>query len=189
MLETLQSILVNYPVLAPFIFVIVRIIPIVFAPVPGLVLDFIGIAVFGWFYGFILAEIAVLIGTTIAFYIGRVFREPVVRRFTSLEKVYKWESKYSENQQFWGLVFMRALTSPVFDYLSYAAGLTNISFRKYILITFVASTPLAFSFYYFGSASIERGIGIAIAFFVIVFLVMQISQWRENKKNYGKDVF
>lgn len=174
MIETIQSILLDYPVLAPVIFVLIRIIPIVVAPIPGLVVDFVGIAVFGWLQGFILAETAVIIGTTIAFYIGRIFREPAVARFTSIEKVDEWREKYSENQQFWFLVFARALTSPVFDFVSYAAGLTKISYKKYITITFIASAPLAFSFYYIGSSSLTHGIWFSVGFFAVVFLGMYV---------------
>lgn len=177
MLETLQQVLIDHPILAPALFVLIRIIPIVIAPIPGLVFDFVGVAVFGWLQGFILAETAVLLGTTIAFYIGRIFREPAVRRFTSLEKVDAWREKYSEDQQFWFLVFARALTSPVFDFVSYAAGLTNISYKKYILITFTASAPLALSFYYIGDSSFSHGVWFSLGLFVVIFLGMYVSKF------------
>jgi len=186
MLEILKELLIEYPLIAPLLFIIARMIPIIIAPLPGIVVDIVGIAVFGWLYGFILAEVGIMLGAISAFYIGRYFREPAVRRFTFLKKVHEWESKYSERQKFWGLVAMRAATSPSFDYISYAAGLTNISFTKYTLSTFIGTFPLMLSIYYFGGFSIEKGALIGVAFFG--FLFMGIYLWTVFMKKKFKEL-
>jgi len=170
MLEILKEFLIEYPLIAPLLFIIARMVPIILAPIPGILVDIIGIAVFGWFYGFIFAEVGIILGAISAFYIGRYFREPAVRRFASLKKVHEWESKYSERQKFWGLVAMRAITSPLFDYISYAAGLTKISFTKFTLSTFIGTFPLMLSVYYFGDFSIKKGALTSVIFFGFLFL-------------------
>jgi len=171
MIEALKELLIQYPLVAPILFIIARMVPIIFAPIPGILVDIVGIAVFGWLYGFILAEIGIMLGAVTAFLIGRYFREPVVRRFVSLKKIHEWESKYSERQKFWSLVIVRATTSPLFDYISYAAGLTKIDLRKYTLSTFIGTFPLMFSIYYFGGFSIKGGALTTVVFFSFLLVV------------------
>ena len=174
MIETLQQFLVDYPVIAPLVYVVVRTLPIIIAPLPGVVIDLVGIAVFGWVYGFFLGITGVFIGTAVAFGVSRYFREPVVKRFAKLEAVHAWEEQYSNRQKFWGLVVLRAATSPMFDYVSYAAGLTKISFVMYMLSTVIGVLPFMFSIYYFGGFSVERGVPTVIGFLVIVSLIMYV---------------
>ena len=180
--EFLTNLLFNYPLLAPILFILVRTVPIVIAPIPGILVDAIGIFVFGWAKGFILAMVGIMLGAMAAFWIGRYFREPLVRRFASLRKVHEWEDKYSERQKFWALVFMRITTSPLFDYVSYAAGLSKISAAKFFFSTFIGTLPLVFGFYYFGGLFFSKGLYTAIALFSILSVL-----WVLFKKTDMKD--
>lgn len=186
MLEVLKELLIEYPLVAPLLFILARMVPIVVAPIPGILVDIIGIAVFGWVYGFLLAEIGIMLGSIVAFMIGRYFREPVVRRFASLKKIHEWESKYSERQKFWSLVVVRATTSPLFDYVSYAAGLTKIDLGKYVLSTFIGTFPLMFSIYYFGGFSIRGGVIATAVFFLLLLLGTYFWNLSFNRKSSTK---
>lgn len=125
--------------------------------------DLVGIAVFGWLYGLVLAGIGVMIAAMTTFFIARYFREPLLRRFVSLQKIHIWESQFSEKEKFWHLVWLRIITGPFFDYLSYAAGLSKMKAGTYFWSTFFGALPLGFIIYYFGNTSFTKGpIGIAI---------------------------
>ena len=169
--EILSQLLEQYPLLAPFIFILARAIPIVLAPIPGLIFDFIGIAIFGWKLGLILALLGAHLGATLAFYIARYFRESAVKHFAPLRLVHEWEEQYSERQKFWMLVAARFITSPFFDYVSYAAGLTKISFRKYILSTLIGIAPFMFGIYYFGGLALYQGWFYLFSFFIGIFIL------------------
>lgn len=181
MLDTLQNILINYPIAAPIIFIIVRILPVVIPPIPGLLIDVIGIAVFGWFYGFILAVISITIASMISFFIGRKFREPLIGKFISIKKIHEWEDKLSEKEKFWALVSIRFVSSPFFDIINYVAGLTKIKASHYLLSSVIVSIPLCFMIYYFG------GIILNVPFILLSTLVVIIPLliWNKihNKRN------
>jgi uncharacterized membrane protein YdjX (TVP38/TMEM64 family) len=181
--ELLKELLIQYPLIAPLIFIIGRAIPVVFAPIPGILVDLIGLYYFTWWHGFILAEIGILIGSAIVFWIARKFREPLLKRYISIQKLHSWEDSYSEKQKFWGLVFIRLTTSPMFDYISYAAGLTKISFSKYMLTTFIGTLPLMFGIYYFGSMFIGKGPYIVAIGTAVVGIVVWIIKKRSEKKD------
>ncbi len=62
MLNTLKDILNQYPILAPAIFIVIRASAIILPPIPGIIIDLIGIVVFPWFLGFMYGEIGVVLG-------------------------------------------------------------------------------------------------------------------------------
>ncbi len=167
----LTNVLSNYPILAPLIFIGIRASAIVFPPIPGIVIDLIGIAVFPWFLGFVYGEIGVVLGAMIAFWIARKFREPLVKKFVSLDKLDAWEKKLSSDQEFWFLVGLRLFFNPLFDYVSYAAGLTRISTGKYLLTTVIGTLPTMFVIYYFGGLSMSKGIYFGGGFILLLLLI------------------
>jgi uncharacterized membrane protein YdjX (TVP38/TMEM64 family) len=171
MKDTLINILLQYPILAPLVFIVVRALAIIFPPIPGIVIDLIGVAIFPWFLGFIYGEIGVVVGAFIAFWIARKFREPLVKKFVPLNKVNQWEEKLSNNQEFLFWVGLRLFFNPLFDYVSYAAGLTKISTTKYILTTVLGTVPTMFVIYYFGGLSISKGVIFSLGFVLILFIV------------------
>lgn len=171
MQEILFSLFSNYPILAPIIFIIVRSLAIIIPPIPGILIDLPGIITFGWFWGFIYAEIGIMLGAMIAFSIARRFREPIVRRISSLQKIEEWENKLSENQKFWTLVAIRLPTNALFDYISYAAGFTKISFVKFFFSTLLGNIPSVFLVFYFGGLSFQKGIYYSITFLIALFIM------------------
>ncbi len=187
MSELLKELLIQYPLIAPLTFIIGRTIPVVIAPIPGILIDLIGLYYFVWWYGFILAEIGILLGSAIVFWISRKFREPLLKRFLSIQKLHAWEDSYSEKQKFWGLVFIRLTTSPMFDYISYAAGLTKISFWKYMLSTFIGTLPLMLGIYYFGGMFVDYGAYVLAVGTGVVGGIVWVINKRLNKEIEKKD--
>lgn len=163
MTDFFAQLFLTYPALAPILFVVVRAVAIIIPPIPGVLIDTLGILMFGWAYGLVLGESGVLIGSLGSFWLARSFREPLVGRITSLRKVEVWEERYSERQKFWGLVGIRLVAIPLFDYISYAAGLTKIKWRTFILSTLLGTLPVMFAFYYFGEAAFNKGVYFGIA--------------------------
>lgn len=156
MLDSLQQFLIAHPILAPLIFVVIRIIPVVFPPIPGILIDAVGIVVFGWFFGFIYGTIGLMLGIMLAFYLGRVFREPLVRKFVPIKKMHEWENSYSEKQKFWALLVARILTASFFDAVSYVIGLTTISTFTFFITTLIVALPTMFLIYYFGDIVVSH---------------------------------
>ncbi|MFA4881125.1 MAG: VTT domain-containing protein [Candidatus Doudnabacteria bacterium] len=171
MQETLVQFFKNYPIVAPIIFILLRSVAVIIPPIPGLVFDLVGIAVFGPLVGFIYAETGVVLGAMVAFYIARRFREPMVKRFVSLQKVNKWEQTVSERKKFWALVAIRLPTNTFFDYISYGAGLTTIKAGKFFLSTLIGNMPMMLVIYFLGGLAFQKG------FYYIVMFVLAVLIW------------
>lgn len=157
--------------LAPLISIFLRTTAIVIAPIPGTPIDLINLVIFTKMAGFIYAEVSVMLGSCINFYIGRKFGEPVVKNLVDVSKIHIWEQRINEHSGFWGLVFIRMCTVLIFDYLSYVAGLTKMSFGKFFITSLLSSIPPLAAFYYFGGILFEKQLFLTIVL-IIPFLVL-----------------
>ncbi len=170
MQETLVVFLKEHYLIAPLVFILLRSTSIIIPPIPGLIFDLVGIAVFGPVLGFIYAETGSMLGAMIAFLIARHLRQPVVKRLISLQKLEKWEKTVSEHKKFWTLVAMRLPTNAFFDYISYAAGLTRIKASTFFFSSLLGNLPIMILFYAFGGVAVRLG-WYYVAAFVILVLV------------------
>lgn len=147
----------EHPYLAPLLFIILRAIPVIIPPIPGVALDVLGIAVFGWKVGLALALVGGHIGAAVAFFLARYYRDFVARYLAPIRTLHRLEDRYSEKEKIIMLIVVRFVTSPVFDYVNYIAGFTKLSFSKYMLSTFIGVLPYSFCIYYFGDKLLMRG--------------------------------
>lgn len=169
--HALAALLANHPILAPVLFVLCRAIAIVIPPIQGFVVDLLGLATFGWFPAFLLAEIGIMVGALTAFGLARRFGKPLVHRFAALQKIERWRSALSGRQEFIAWTILRLGTNPAFDYISYAAGLTTCRLSLFVWSTLIGSAPSVFLFFYLGGIALRFGLqqfAITLACFVVV---------------------
>lgn len=116
------------------IFILLQIVQVVAAPIPGELSGFIGGYLYGPFWGTIYSTIGLTLGSWLAFMLARFFGEPL------LEKVVKKEvfEKFAHFMEHKGLlVFFLLFLIPGFpkDYLCYIMGVSRISALTFIIIS------------------------------------------------------
>ncbi len=145
-------------IIGAILLVLIRALSNVLPAIPGGMIAFSAVPIFGWLTAFICNMLGILLGASIAFFLARIYREPLVTRFTSLSKIHKLEKQVSGKKQFMALVAFRLFTVPVVDISSYVVGLTKISFPKFVVATFLATLPTIATFY-FGDEIYKRIFG------------------------------
>jgi uncharacterized membrane protein YdjX (TVP38/TMEM64 family) len=182
--EIIQQFLEFNVALAPVIFIIIRTISVVLAPIPATPLDLISIALFGRVAGFIYALISIMLGASIAFWLARQFGESLVSRFISMEKIHEWEDKLEKNSGFMDIVAFRFVTTAfLFDYLNYIMGLMKMNFIKFFIISLLGGGMAMAIFYYFGGLFLEKQLYLAL---VIAFAVFAFSYFLKKGKIFSK---
>ncbi|MDP3881098.1 MAG: VTT domain-containing protein [bacterium] len=171
-----------YPVFAPIIIILLRFSTAVLAPLPGLPISFASIAVLPWWEAWVYNFIGMELGLVAAFFIARKFREPAVRHFAPLEKVHAWQEKISHRKQFWGFAGLRFGTIYVCDFVSYAAGLSRLSFSSFLIITLMIDIPLSLIFFFFGGIALRYGVYIFVGFILLSVLTMLGWKYFKGKK-------
>ena len=158
-------------IIGAILLILLRTLSNVLPAIPGGMIVFSTIPIFGWFAAFIYNVTGILLGASIAFFLARIYREPLVSRFASLNNIHKLEKQVSGKKQFVALVAFRLFTVPVVDISSYVIGLTKISYTKFALATFFATLPTIATFY-FGEEIYKRVFGKKLFIGVIVMLII-----------------
>jgi uncharacterized membrane protein YdjX (TVP38/TMEM64 family) len=131
------------------------------APVPSFLITFANGLAFGVFWGWVLSLFGHVLAAAVCFGIARSLgRAPVevLVGKTGLESADRWFARWGMYAVFVG----RLVPGVAFDVISYAAGLTRMGFRNFLVATALGIMPQTFLYSYLGRQAPE---------YVTVFLV------------------
>ena len=122
----------------PLLFIVIQIAQVVIAVIPGGLTCLAGVVFFGPWYGFLYSAVGIIIGSCINFYLARRYGEKFIRLFVSDETYEKTKKKFLTGKMF-DVVFTAAILLPCApdDVLCMLAGLTDMSWRKFLTILFL----------------------------------------------------
>lgn len=108
---------------------------------PGIILS---VGLYGLKVGLLISYLAGLVSATINFYLSRKYGRLLIRKVIGkhgLEHVDYYANRFGLRT----LILGRLFGFPIFEVISYAGGLTSMSFRTYILITIIFGALPAFT--------------------------------------------
>ncbi len=142
-LEVLRAFFDSWGIVAPVIYVLIVVVEVVVAPIPGTMLYLPGGVIFGGFWGGLLSLVGNVIGSGIACAIIRTLAGRNVVDFFDQAALDKYQ-RYIEKRglAIIALLRMNPLTSS--DIVSYAAGLTLVPIWKVMAGTCLGMAPLCF---------------------------------------------
>ncbi len=174
----------GFGVWGPVVYIVVFAASMLFAPLPTAPMPLVAAAVFGPALGFLYTISATAIGSTICFWVARRLGRPVLRRLTSqraLDKIDELGARLGIRL----LIVLRLFPVAGVDYVSYAAGLTQMRFPTYIVISVLASAPILILAAVLGDAVLERNrellIGAAIGIVGFFALPIVWVWWRQRR--------
>jgi uncharacterized membrane protein YdjX (TVP38/TMEM64 family) len=162
------------------LFLLVVIIEVVIAPIPGGAVGYLGAARFGFWQAWPLLYIGNLIGTFLVFSLARKFGAPLFEENTSS----KTRERYDRLLEGHPLLLWFFYTVPLIpvDVLSVLAGLSHMSRRRFFTIAFTGYFFYTAIVAYVGS-SLAHLIGITEALSVIgVVFVVILGAWLWNQQ-------
>jgi uncharacterized membrane protein YdjX (TVP38/TMEM64 family) len=171
--ELLTQITSEYGALAPVFYIGIYVVSAV-AFLPSSPLTLVGGVLFGPLYGTIYTLIGATLGSSLAFLLARYISGGFMTKASS--GLVKHLAQYDERIAKHGLltvIFFRLLPLFPFNGLNFALGLTRISFRDYVLGTFLGIIPGTTVLVFFGdSLASLNPFKIAVAFGLVVLLML-----------------
>ena len=142
--EQIRLLISSFGTSAPPVFMLVQILQVIFAPVPGEATGFIGGYLFGTLPGFIYSSIGLTVGSWLNFVIGRFLGERYVRKRIPAKQFQKIDGLVKRQ----GVIVLFILfLFPGFpkDYLCLALGVSTLPMKIFILLSGIGRMPGTFA--------------------------------------------
>lgn len=139
----------SYGPMAAVVSFILMVLQSIAAPIPAFLITLSNAAIFGWVKGAILSWSSAMAGAALCFFIARALGRDVVEKLTSkgaMESVDVFFEKYGK----YTILICRLLPFVSFDFVSYGAGLTSMSFWSFFVATGIGQLPATIVYSYVG---------------------------------------
>jgi uncharacterized membrane protein YdjX (TVP38/TMEM64 family) len=142
-LDVLRRYLATWGVFGPLAYVLLVIVEVLIAPLPGTLLYAPGGAIFGGFLGGSLSLVGNVIGAGLACAIARFWGEPLTRSLDS-ERLTSIRDTLAA-RGLWLILLLRLNPLTSSDLVSYAAGLGGVPAWKVVVGTLIGMAPLCYA--------------------------------------------
>ena len=148
---------------------------------------FANASLFGWWKGAILSWSSAMAGAAICFYIAKILGRDVAEKLTSktgLEQIDTFFERYGKNT----ILICRLLPFVSFDIVSYAAGLTSMSFVSFFVATGIGQLPATIVYSYVGgmltggAKLLVTALLILFSLSALIFMLRKIYMDRQSGK-------
>lgn len=132
--EKLVNFVKKFGVWGPLTLILFLAITQIIAPLPGSPGIVVSLAIYGWEKTRVFAYLGSLISAVVSFWIAKKWGRRWVIRLVG-KKAMRDVDEFAQVEGTKVLIISRILGFPLFDYVSYAAGFTKISFKVFFIST------------------------------------------------------
>lgn len=165
--------------LAPLLYIVLQVVQVVVAPIPGQIVGGVGGFLFGH-WGILWTTIGSFIGFWLVFLIARKFGRPLLEKIFKKALIDKFD--FIINAKGAALIIFAIFLLPGFpdDLVCYLAGLTKLSIKKLMLISILGRFPTIVLTNYIGMG-INGNIGLVVALSLLAVLIMGFVAWKRER--------
>ena len=158
------------------------------APLPAFLITFANANLFGWWQGAVLSWTSAMAGAAVCFFIARILGRDAAEKLTSragLRQIDDFFEKHGRQS----ILIARLLPFISFDIVSYAAGLTSMSFWGFFAATGIGQLPATMIYSYVGgmltggAKLLVTALLLLFALSALVVLLRQLYVERQKKKS------
>ncbi len=138
--EAIKDLVTRFGPMGPVVFILVQILQVLFAPIPGEATGFIGGFLFGSVKGFVFSSIGLTAGSCLNFVIGRLCGKRYIRKAVPEKQLKRFDAFFRHQ----GLIVVFILfLIPGFpkDLLSLFLGITPIPLKAFAVLSGVGRMP------------------------------------------------
>jgi uncharacterized membrane protein YdjX (TVP38/TMEM64 family) len=157
------------------VLVCIKVIAIVWPPLPGGLLSLASVPVIGWLPAFFAETIGGLAGSSVAYYLGKKYGYAFLRKVLDEKIVLKIRSiKMTGKRELEAIFFLRLFTGLIAEAVSYGSGVIGVKYRNFFLGTLVAEIVFMPAFYF--ASEIIAGKNLAI--YAPAVLILAVVFWK-----------
>lgn len=156
------------------VFLLMQILQIVISVLPGEIFQFAAGSLFGFPLGLLLTVIGAMLGTTIVYFLAGFLGRDAVRLIAGEQRMQEYMEKLNSERAYIIVFLLYLIPGIPKDTLCYLAGISDLRFRPFLILSTAARIPGMCGSLLFGSMYMERNysfmIGLAIVTGIIVLL-------------------
>lgn len=179
----------SYGAYAAAVSFLLMILQSIAAPLPAFLLTFANANLFGWWKGALLSWSSAMAGAAVCFYIARILGRDAAEKLTSKAGL-KQIDEFFERHGKMSILIARLLPFISFDIVSYAAGLTSMSFGSFFIATGIGQLPATIIYSYVGSMLTGGAklfvTGLLLLFAISALIVLLKQLYKEKSKKEEK---
>lgn len=185
--EVVRRFVASYGAYAVVVSFLLMIFQSVAAPLPAFLITFANANLFGWWQGALLSWVSAMAGAALCFWIARILGRDVVEKLTSQTGLKQIDAFFEKHGRL-SILIARLLPFMSFDIVSYAAGLTSMSFGGFLVATGVGQLPATLIYSYVGgmltggAQMLVTALLILFALSALIVLIRQLYKERAKKK-------
>ncbi|MEO0009977.1 MAG: VTT domain-containing protein [candidate division WOR-3 bacterium] len=168
--EELRRLVHSWGVWAPLGTILLQLVQIVLAPLPGNLLAFAAGYALGFWPTIVWLMIGVLGGATLAFLLSRALGRRLLRVFVPGPALERFDRQVIERGTFY-LFLLLLVPNPIGDWVYYLAGLTRIPLPFFLLLVLLARLPSNIIECGIGASAIRFGLREWLIFGLVVILL------------------
>lgn len=178
-IEKVKEYILSFGIWAPVISFLLMVFQSLAAPLPAFLITFANAALFGWIYGALLSWVSAMVGAILCFYIAKFLGREVVEKVTSKTALNSVDSFFNKHGRY-AILIARLLPFISFDIISYAAGLTKMRLKEFVIATGLGQLPATLIYSYAGEMLTQElkmivyALLILFAFSVLIYLLKRI---------------
>lgn len=153
----------------PLIIVLLIMLEVVIAPIPGFVVMVAAGYVYGPFWGTLYSYAGNVLGSLLAFVLARHFGRPFVRRIISRRLLDRYDEFFNGHKK--SLMLFYALPIVPVDILSFVCGLSDLRWRRFLLVIMVGFIPNTLVLALVGDRLSQLSFALTVVY-VLVFLLV-----------------
>jgi len=136
----LKKVISSFGPYAPLAYILLQIIQVVVAPIPGGAIEFLGGYLFGASAGMLYSMIGLILGSWLAFSLARIFEKIAVEKFVSVETRKKFDYLVEHEGVILSFILFLLPGFPK-DALCYILGLTPMHLGIFLIISTLGRIP------------------------------------------------
>lgn len=152
--QELKQLILNCGFLSYAVFVIVQFLQVIILPIPAFLVTIVGVILFGPFISFLLSLLAILLGSIVAYFLGKIIGIKLLIWAIGQQKTNLLQEKLKKGKY----VYFLMMLFPFFpdDILCMLAGVINMDFKFFLYTNLITRTIGIFSLCFIGGGGIMK---------------------------------
>ena len=159
----------------------IQIIQVVICVLPGQPIQFAASYMFGVGRGYLLSVIGAVIGTTISFYLAKLLGSEAMHLFFGEERIKDYQRRLNSGKGLLLAFLIYLIPGVPKDLVSYAAGISEMRFRPFLLVATIGRSPAMLGSLLVGHFFEKQNYTAIIILTVAIVLIMLVCFIKRDK--------